>query len=502
MAGDNSGFGRQGDSRDGVGTRGVFTEDDRKYLSGQKEVEPSYRGVIRNRIRRRILNSLLDGELFEYIEERDRKQIFKAGDDEYPIILPALKNYLKFVYRGMRDMELYEPHQIISGTFEDGIREMNAENGRVVDLEVCVKVEDFTETNIHKIEEKFRDGGQLGNLELQALDNHPDIQISLVELIVHRQKNGTLSEMMHAKRELYDIEDELSSTDSQPESDKFSDLPSLRNTTRIESDPKLVQEFIDHLVDILEENNIDSYNDFRKAEKLSIYGYAYQDLYNVLKNLRRVAPLNDGIAPTAAEMFSYRDKSARRVLEAVCNNSGTIHKIIKPPDTGPDWSPRTDKELHRTIAKVEAQADVVGDFVSPRPITVDHERWKDLKRKTGFDPAEWKHEIDQEKRREAEKTVKAELRNRLDPRLSDSSQIQFDLSGYSRELVENQVRYALPEYKRYDDDELEGLGETLDWSEGELEEIRSWDLSEEEIQRTVDDVCGFFNIPTNGSAAE
>jgi hypothetical protein len=88
---------------------GFLTEDDRAYLEGAKELDPEAERGTRSRIRKRILNGLLDYKLvFEELEEADWRLLFEDTEQtdlhrESPEMRERAEWVLAFLFAGIQE---------------------------------------------------------------------------------------------------------------------------------------------------------------------------------------------------------------------------------------------------------------------------------------------------------------------------------------------------------------------------------------------------------------
>jgi hypothetical protein len=125
--------------------RGIFTEVDRRFLSGFKEYE--YKQSATNRrqgIRERIVHAFHDFRLFNWLSEREREKVF----NEIPAggLHDDLVSLMAFVYRGLgRDRDAVEAiEQIIQSAIFRVEGEENPRKGYyggVADVSVEINLE-------------------------------------------------------------------------------------------------------------------------------------------------------------------------------------------------------------------------------------------------------------------------------------------------------------------------------------------------------------------------
>lgn len=137
--------------------RGILTEADRRYLTGQSDITPRSHGErrARERIRERIVNAFLDLSLIErHLEERDRKLIFDVFDsnklhpDDSRLYgggmgehVGALTDTLAFIYRETKDSTGRQPpfEQLLKHAIHKGEADPHARIYAPYDVELTVE---------------------------------------------------------------------------------------------------------------------------------------------------------------------------------------------------------------------------------------------------------------------------------------------------------------------------------------------------------------------------
>jgi len=168
---------------------GMLTYDDREYLLGDKEVSGGSETQLRQRMRDRVRNALLDFELpLAYMEDRDIQTIFdNISDPPWPGGSDGADVYygseyaLAFIYYGITECTHANFEQLLEDAIEHGSgRSRKAREGphrRVSQASVNIEV-DWTVgiiDNDHALE-KLRNGDQLTEQEIGSLVRYGDLE--------------------------------------------------------------------------------------------------------------------------------------------------------------------------------------------------------------------------------------------------------------------------------------------------------------------------------------
>lgn len=137
--------------------RGILTEADRRYLTGQSDIKPRSHSErrARERIRERTVNAFLDLSLIErHLEERDRKLVFDVFDsnklhpDDSRLYgggvgehVGALTDTLAFIYRETKDSAGRQPpfEQLLKHAIPQGEADPYARIYAPYDVELTVE---------------------------------------------------------------------------------------------------------------------------------------------------------------------------------------------------------------------------------------------------------------------------------------------------------------------------------------------------------------------------
>lgn len=158
----------------------VLTGEQRRFLSGKKDVTDNYKRQLRRRIRNRVADSLRDFHLIQaqlqdggILKKSDRKQIFtkkigsiKEASDKRTAWIRSL---LAFLYGGLKDQGRRK--DTIENVFEEAIRIVERENKDlppVRDVTVSIEI-NREEFDLDEIEERFNKAESLDDNELMAL---------------------------------------------------------------------------------------------------------------------------------------------------------------------------------------------------------------------------------------------------------------------------------------------------------------------------------------------
>lgn len=144
--------------------RGLLGESDRRYLLKAGDVEPGSQSErnIRSRVRTRLRNALLDFEiLLEYLDERDREQVFQFDPEEslgeFAQTQTGITSTLAFLYdTAKKDDQPFEDwieravKQVESSSSEDVIE--------LSPVEVTVEIDAPREIHLREVRRRFEKG--------------------------------------------------------------------------------------------------------------------------------------------------------------------------------------------------------------------------------------------------------------------------------------------------------------------------------------------------------
>lgn len=178
---------------------GLLTYDDREYLFGEKDVEGAAEDQLRQRLRDRVRNGLLDFELLlARLEDRDIATIFEdvtpppwpeGGDDGEGF--RSVEYALAFLYHGVSEYSRVD----FEAALEDAIREGGTRSskargdGYFLTAEPTVNIDvDWTvaQADLEAALESLREGEPLRGEEIAALVRHGDLSERDWELLRER----------------------------------------------------------------------------------------------------------------------------------------------------------------------------------------------------------------------------------------------------------------------------------------------------------------------------
>jgi hypothetical protein len=146
---------------------GILSDDDKMYLTDQKEFEgkdpDKKENAKRYRIRQKIVNGINDLDfLVTQLAEEDRQLIFEDDD------LFGVRNALTFLYAGMRESDRYNQAEKLRGAVAS-VEDEHAPEGLVVDRVDFSLSYTETEPDIDKLRERIEAGEPLTDSELGRL---------------------------------------------------------------------------------------------------------------------------------------------------------------------------------------------------------------------------------------------------------------------------------------------------------------------------------------------
>lgn len=116
--------------------RGILTKEDRRFLTGKKEVSEQTARDTRYRIRERVKNSLADFGLLHDLPDDDRKTIFESLDHQG---LPAVGDALSFLYLGVKDIE-EDFETLLARAIKEAMFRKDPE--RIISVSVDIEIEE------------------------------------------------------------------------------------------------------------------------------------------------------------------------------------------------------------------------------------------------------------------------------------------------------------------------------------------------------------------------
>lgn len=167
---------------------GILTYADRAYLLGEKDVSGGSEVQLRQRMRDRVRNGLLDFELLlRYMDDRDIQTIFnnasspsQRGESEPDNIYWGAESALGFIYHGISEHTHANFEQLVRSAVEYGSsRSKRARQGphySIAEASVDIELEWNHDIIDHEHTlEKLRSGAQLTDPELAALVRYGDL---------------------------------------------------------------------------------------------------------------------------------------------------------------------------------------------------------------------------------------------------------------------------------------------------------------------------------------
>jgi len=168
---------------------GMLTYDDREYLLGEKDVSGGSETQLRQRMRDRVRNGLLDFELLMMaMESRDIQTIFdNTTEPPWPDGLDGGDLYhgsvyaLAFIYYGITECTFVNFERLLEDAIEraSGRKEKAREgpHGQVADASVNIEVEwSVGGIDHNRVREKLRNGDRLTNQEIGSLIRHGELE--------------------------------------------------------------------------------------------------------------------------------------------------------------------------------------------------------------------------------------------------------------------------------------------------------------------------------------
>jgi hypothetical protein len=148
---------------------GFLTTDDRRFLTGEKELNTDAERATRSRIRKRILNGMLDFKLLcDELEQSDWELLFEEPratepQRDSPEIHERTTWVIAFLFKGFMNYSSTDFESVLS----DGIREAEWTEGRKLrSAELQLK---YSETLKEETHRKLKQGEDLTDEERQAI---------------------------------------------------------------------------------------------------------------------------------------------------------------------------------------------------------------------------------------------------------------------------------------------------------------------------------------------
>ncbi|WP_435156338.1 hypothetical protein [Haladaptatus sp. DFWS20] len=157
-----------GDEKDGEGNdermafsadrgRGILTPSDREFLLGRKtDYTEHSKKQKRNRIRRRLCNAILDFSIFfEYLEDRDRKNVFNPESEASDDYTQGIIDMLGFLHLGTMGYHVPFKDMLAQGVNRSE-QKLAGSDYRMVTVDF--NVDPVGQINIDEVTENLEDG--------------------------------------------------------------------------------------------------------------------------------------------------------------------------------------------------------------------------------------------------------------------------------------------------------------------------------------------------------
>jgi hypothetical protein len=166
--------------------QGMLTYDDRAYLIGEKEVNGPSEVQLRQRMRDRIRNGLLDFKLLlYYLDERDVQTIFdNISDPPWPDgfgggeVYRGSKYALSFIYYGIEECTHASFSKLLEDAIESSLLPRQNSEGHDVFPNASVDIEvewPYESINTDLVLKKLREGERPSEQEIGALVREGDL---------------------------------------------------------------------------------------------------------------------------------------------------------------------------------------------------------------------------------------------------------------------------------------------------------------------------------------
>jgi hypothetical protein len=351
--------------------RGFLTENDRRYLLQHNLTgQPERRA--RMRIRERILSAYFDSRFLRYISDEDHRQIFeKARDDSDLHLREAVKEFVRFTYRGLDEFNVD-----VAELIEHGIREAEysraEDDGELFTVDVDIQIHREEGPDISEVHTRFENHKELSHSELVALVNSQYTDISLIDAVYYQA------------RQLHD-------SPHPPEHTPIDTGTGASQYTWNDPDAGKAEEILNWLESFFEEQDIETFEDYNIAyDRLQLVNEELADeLWNKISQLSRCAPqfeeqLADESSLSTSDMALLHDilwNPENIDVETALENE------VRPRTAGDDWTPADDKALQKFIARVQIAREENSCFTSGGEQGA--ERWNRVLELAEFDADEW-----------------------------------------------------------------------------------------------------------------
>lgn len=173
---------------------GLFTQSQREFIYDPQSKSEQSHGTLRQRIRDRVRNALIDFEYVHAMKLEDQRMVFSKFDSDDQR-RRAIVNTLRFLYTGIQQTENLSTEALL----EDAIRvqqELVSEDGwiRVLsDVTVTIDKEYSRSVDAEELLERLERGEPVTNEQLGALLREVDGKEEILD-IVYASKEAELSD--------------------------------------------------------------------------------------------------------------------------------------------------------------------------------------------------------------------------------------------------------------------------------------------------------------------
>ncbi|ELY73542.1 hypothetical protein [Natrinema pallidum] len=195
--------------------RGILTPEDRKFLLGQTEYKhPQSARRRRAKIRQRITNAFLDFTILEFLQERDRNQIF-TGEDRRSKLGGGFASAFTFLYDALIRSREDNAHvdMNLNIYLEQAIETVDQSRGYRTEFEMDIEREELEDPN--KIFRRAKDEGfhTLTSAEFELLWNSEEVDAaafaSFINQLLEDEKPISATDIQKERRAIREMKDDL-----------------------------------------------------------------------------------------------------------------------------------------------------------------------------------------------------------------------------------------------------------------------------------------------------
>lgn len=195
--------------------RGILTVEDRKFLFRQTEYEhPQSARRRRAKIRQRVKNAFLDFVILEYMEARDRDQIFDSDDNRAEMGSGFASAFL-FLYdalvRSREDNEHIDMNLNIY--LEQAVEAVDQSRGYRTEFEMSIEREEFEDPNDIFRRAKEEGFHTLTGAELELLWSSPEVDAaafaSFINQLFEDEEDISVSDIQKERRAIQEMKDHI-----------------------------------------------------------------------------------------------------------------------------------------------------------------------------------------------------------------------------------------------------------------------------------------------------